>query len=64
MVLGFARENHFGRSSMVEGGGKNSRPFIVMGAALTFFVMKARFNFLMYLPSGALYHQVGNARLL
>ena len=46
------------------GGAKNSRPFVVMGAALTFFVMKARFNFLMYLPSGALYHQVGNARLL
>ena len=40
MELVFARENHFGRSSMLEGGAKNSRPFIVICPALTFFSEK------------------------
>ena len=40
MVLVFARESHFAYLSIGEGGAKNSRPFIVICQALTFFVKK------------------------
>ena len=46
MELVFARENHFGRSSMLEGGAKNSRPFIVICPALAFFSEKVAQTFL------------------
>ena len=36
----FARESHFAWLSTGEGGAKNSRPFIVIGPALTFFLKK------------------------
>ena len=40
MVLVLARESHFAKPSIGEGGAKNSRPFTVICPALTFFVEK------------------------
>jgi len=40
MVLAFARESHFAKPSIGEGGAKNSHSFTVICPALTFFVKK------------------------
>ena len=40
MVLVLARESHFAKPSIGEGGGKKQPPFIVICPALTFFVEK------------------------
>ena len=40
MALLLAGESHFAWLSIAEGGAKNSRPFIVICPALTFFVKK------------------------
>ena len=50
MVLVLARESHFAKPSIGEGGAKNSRSFIVICPALTFFVKKVLLWIFILLP--------------
>ena len=46
MVLAFARESHFAKPSIGEGGAKNSHSFTVICPALAFFSEKVAQTFL------------------
>ena len=61
MVLVLARESHFAKPSIGEGGAKNSRPFIVICPALTFFSEKV---FQIFLNEFSVISQIFSVTLL